>query len=119
MQNATLVKLVIIAASLPLFAGCVERQVVYHDRPVYAQPQPAPVVVEEYPAPPPPQTEVVTIAPGPPDIWFWVPGTWEWRGRWVWSGGHWAARPYRGAVWVGPHWGVRGHHRVWIAGGWR
>ena len=36
MKITTLAKTVLIVASLPLFAGCVERQVVYRDRPVYA-----------------------------------------------------------------------------------
>jgi hypothetical protein len=111
MKKSTLLKFVLIAASLPLFAGCVQREIVYRDRPG--------AVVEEAPAPPPPQTEVVTIAPGPVDLWFWVPGSWEWRGHWVWYGGHWASRPHRGAVWFGPHWEQRGHHHVWVRGGWR
>lgn len=112
MKNSNLIKYALIGAILPLFAGCVEREVVYRDRP-------APVVEEETPAPPPPQTEVVTVAPGPTDVWFWAPGCWEWRGRWVWTGGHWVARPHPGAVWVGAHWGARGHHRVWVGGYWR
>ena len=94
---------VLAAASLPLLAGCVEREVVYRDAP----------------APPAAQADVITPAPGPVDVWFWVPGCWEWRGNWVWIGGHWAARPHPGAVWVGPHWGWHRHHRVWIEGGWR
>jgi len=116
MKRSLFVKCALIGAVLPLFTGCVER-VVYRDRP--APPPPAQVTVETAPAPPPPQTEVVTVAPGPTDVWFWVPGCWEWRGRWVWVGGHWAARPHPGAVWVGPHWGYHGHHRIWIVGTWR
>ncbi len=115
MKNSTLIKTILIAASVPLFAGCVEREVVYRDRPA----PPNETVVEEAPAPPPPQTEVVTIAPGPLDFWFWAPGVWEWRGRWVWTGGHWIHRPHPGAVWVGAHWGWHGRHRVWVSGGWR
>jgi len=38
MRKSILTKTLLIAASLPLFAGCVERQVVYRDRPVYVQP---------------------------------------------------------------------------------
>lgn len=101
-------------ASLPLLAGCVTREVVYRDRPV-----PAPVVTEEAPAPPPPQVELVPAAPGPLTSWYWAPGCWEWRGRWIWTGGHWITRPYARAVWVGPHWGWRGHQRFWVAGTWR
>jgi hypothetical protein len=113
MKTSTLVKSVLIAASLPLIAGCVEREVVY--RPA---PSGGPVVTDEN-APPPPQTEVVTTAPGPLTVWLWVPGCWEWRGHWVWVGGHWAARPHPGAVWIGAHWGWRGHHHVWVRGHWR
>ena len=114
-MKSLLVKTALICGILPLFAGCVEREVVYRDRPA-----PAPVVVEdEAPAPPPVQTEVVTVAPGPLDVWFWAPGCWEWRGRWVWVGGHWMARPHPGAVWVNAHWGWRGHHRVWVTSYWR
>lgn len=117
MKTSKAVKYVLIGASLPLFAGCVEREVVYRDRPA---PPPNEVVVEEpAPAPPPPQAEVITVAPGPMDAWFWVQGCWEWHGRWIWVGGHWVPRPHPGAVWVTAHWGWRGHHRVWVTGYWR
>ncbi|HEY5043204.1 MAG TPA: hypothetical protein VIK53_14515 [Verrucomicrobiae bacterium] len=114
MKKTILIKSVLIAASLPLLAGCVEREVVYRQAP-----PPGTVTDDEAPAPPPPQAEVITVAPGPLDLWLWVPGTWEWRGRWVWTVGRWGARPHPGAVWVGPHWGVRGHRHVWVGGGWR
>jgi hypothetical protein len=110
MKNNLLIKGLLLAASLPLLAGCV----------VYERPAPRPaVVVDDAPAPPPPQVEYVTVAPGPPDVWFWVPGGWEWRGRWVWVGGRWAPRPHPGAIWIGAHWGYRGNHRVWVRGDWR
>lgn len=114
MKNSMLTKSILIAASLPFFAGCVEREVVYRQAP-----PPGTAVVENEPPAPPPQSEVITVAPGPLDLWFWVPGVWEWRGRWVWGGGHWAARPHPDAVWVGSHWGWRGHRHVWVGGGWR
>jgi len=113
MKTSSLVKVALIGAALPLFTGCVERQVVYRDRPAPG------VVVEEAPAPPPPQTEIITVAPGPTAAWYWAPGCWEWRGRWVWTSGRWIARPHPGAVWVGPHWGWRGHTRIWVGGVWR
>ena len=117
MKTSSLVKTVLIAASLPLFAGCVERQVVYRDRPVYVQqPPPGTAVVEEAPAPPPPQVEVIPVSPDP--AFIWIGGCWEWRGGWVWVGGRWAPRPHPGAVWVHGHWGWHGHRRVWIAAGW-
>lgn len=93
-------------ATVPLFAGCVERQVVYRDRPVYV----------EQPAPPPPQVEVVTVAPDP--TYIWIGGSWEWNGRWVWYGGRWTHRPHPNAVWARGHWDNHGHNRVWISARW-
>ena len=103
MKRSLIIKSLLVAVSLPLFAGCV----------VYEQPQPADD------NPPPPQVEVVPAAPGPLNVWLWVPGAWEWHGRWVWAGGHWAARPHAGAVWVGGYWGWHGHRRYWVHGYWR
>jgi hypothetical protein len=118
MKTSNVIKYALIGASLPLLAGCVEREVVYRDRP--APPPSQQIVVEDTtPAPPPVQVEVVTEAPGPLEVWFWVPGCWEWRGSWVWAGGHWAERPHRGAIWVRSGWVVRGHGRVWVSGHWR
>ena len=113
MKKSILTRTVLIAASLPLLAGCVEREVVYRDRPA---PPPGQVVVAEAPAPPPPQVEVVPVAPDP--TFIWIGGSWEWHGSWVWVGGHWD-HPRPGHVWVRGHWGGRGHNRVWIGGGWR
>jgi hypothetical protein len=100
MKKSTLIKTALIAACLPLFAGCVERQVVYRDRPVYVQPSPAPAteVVVADPAPPPPQVEVIPVAPNPA---FWGP------------------RPRPGAVWVRGGWAHRGNGRVWVGAHWR
>src|ERR1051326_2690888 len=96
--------------------GCVvhERRVVYAPPPPGAV-QPAEVVVTA--PPPPPPTEVVIPSPGP--AYVWVPGAWEWQGRWVWTGGHWILRPHPHAVWVGPRVVVRGRSHVWIRGYWR
>ncbi|HWD92087.1 MAG TPA: glycine zipper domain-containing protein [Verrucomicrobiae bacterium] len=68
-------------------------------------------------APPPPQTEAVVVAPGPG--YTWVPGSWEWHGRWVWASGYWALPPQVGGVWVESYWvrGPYGWHRV--PGHWR
>ena len=123
MKNSILIKTILITAVVPMFAGCVERQVVYRDRPVYVQqpppdaPPPQAEVVVDAPAPPPPQVEVVPVAPDP--TFIWIGGCWEWRGSWVWVGGRWAHRPHPGAVWVQGHWGYRHHNRVWISAGWR
>jgi hypothetical protein len=118
MKNSILIKTILITAALPLFAGCVERQVVYRDRPVYVQQPPpnAEVVVEQPSEPPPPQVEVQTVAPDP--TFVWIGGFWEWRGHWVWVGGHWD-RPHPGRVWMRGHWEHRGNGSVWISAGWR
>lgn len=104
MRKVLVKNFLVIAASLPLLAGCV----------VYEQPGPPP-------PPPPPRVEFVPVAPGPVTVWAWVPGDWQWRGgRWVWVGGRWTTRPRRGAVWVPAHWEHRGHHNgVWVEGYWR
>ena len=98
--------MLVLLATVPLFAGCVERQVVYRDRPVYV----------EQPAPPPPQVEVVTVAPDP--TYIWIGGSWEWNGRWVWYGGRWTHRPHPNAVWARGHWDNHGHNRVWVSARW-
>jgi hypothetical protein len=117
MKNSVLAKSILIAASLPLLAGCVvyERQ----PRPYGYAPPPGQVVVAEPPAPPPPQVEVVTVCPGPVDVWLWIPGCWEWQTHWVWVAGRWASRPHPGAVWVTGVWVRHGHGHVWVAGHWR
>src|ERR1700733_2936544 len=112
MKKSILLKGLLIATSLPLLAGCVEREV------VYGQPAPPPnaVVVEDAPGPPPAQVEIVPLQP---DITFvWVPGAWEWRGHWVWIGGRWSPPPHRGAVWIRGGWVVRGGGHVWVRGHW-
>ncbi len=60
------------------------------------QAQAAPVIIQQ--APPPPPVETVVVSPGPGYIW--VSGEWEWSGRWIWVGGHWANPPRPQAVWV-------------------
>jgi WXXGXW repeat (2 copies) len=104
MKKSLIVKVLLVAVSLPLIAGCV----------VYQDPPPG----GGYDAPPP-QVEVVPVAPGPLAVWYWVPGAWDWHGRWVWVGGYWAARPRPDAIWVGGGWRWHGHRRVWVGGHWR
>jgi len=103
MKKSLIKTSLLVALGLPLLAGCV----------VYERPAPS------YNNPPPAQYEVVPAAPGPLDVYVWIPGQWEWRGGWVWIHGRWAARPYPGAVWVRSGWSWRGHHRVWVHGYWR
>jgi len=104
MKNSILTKSILLAASLPLLAGCV----VYERQPAVVVAQPAP------------QVEAQPVAPGPLTVWLWVPGAYEWRrGGWVWIPGRWARRPHPGAVWIGGGWVVRGHGRVWVGGHWQ
>ncbi|HXB58293.1 MAG TPA: hypothetical protein VNU95_01950 [Candidatus Acidoferrales bacterium] len=114
MKKPILIKSLLVAATLPLFAGCVVRV-----RTAAPPPPPPPAVTVDMYTPPPAQVDVVPVAPGPADVWFWVPGAWEWRGHWVWAGGHWGMRPHPGAVWVASGWAWHGHHRVWVRGYWR
>ena len=67
--------------------------------------------------PPPPPSEPVVVAPGPGYVW--VPGEWEWHGRWVWVGGYWGVPPHPSAIWIDGYWtrGPYGWHRV--PGYWR
>ncbi len=104
-----------LAGTVLLGSGCVERRVVYVRQPAPPPPAGGEVVVTE--APPAPQVEVVGIAPGPEFVW--MPGAWEWRGRWFWVGGRWAAGPHPGALWVQGRWIRHGHGHVWVRGYWR
>ncbi|HEU5396339.1 MAG TPA: hypothetical protein VFV81_04175 [Verrucomicrobiae bacterium] len=114
MKRSTWQTLVLVAASVPLFAGCI----VYRDEP--AGEVTGEVTAVTPPEPPVAQVEVVPIAPGPPNVWVWVPGSWEWRGHhWIWVRGRWAPRPHPGAVWVSGGWVHRGHRYVWVHGYWR
>lgn len=83
--------------------------------PVMAPPQTEAEAMSE--GPPPPPSETVVVAPNP--SYVWIPGAWEWHGRWVWMGGYWAPPPYTRAVWVGGYWsrGPYGWH--WAPGHWR
>jgi hypothetical protein len=103
---------------------------VYVERPVPIPPPPpqpvqvigaAPageVIVAQPPAPPAPVTEVVTVSPGPEDVW--INGDYEWvGGRWVWYGGHWGRPIHPAAIWVRGGWRpVRGGH-IWERAHWR
>ena len=115
-----------LTAGLLLVSGCVERRVVYRERPhavvvreqpaVFAPPQAeTEIVVNE--APPPPQKEVIIVRPGPNHVW--IPGFWEWHGHWVWVGGRWEIGPHPHAVWVRESWVHRGHGYIFVRGHWR
>lgn len=91
-----------------MLAGCV----------VYERPARQPNGTVDY-NPPAAQYEAVPPAPGPLNVWVWIPGQWEWRrGSWKWDHGRWAVRPHPGAVWVRGGWVWRGHHLAWVHGYW-
>ena len=115
MKKSFLVRPLLIAACLPMLAGCVVRE--RHARHVIVAPVPGEVIVVEPSSPPPLQVEVIPVCPSPAHLW--IPGCWEWRGHWVWTGGRWAVRPHVSAVWLAPHWEHRSHGHVWVVGRWR
>jgi hypothetical protein len=101
MKMLTSTRILSLATSLALFAGCVTEEA----------PPPGPE------NPPPPETEVI---PSQTNLTYvWTPGYWDWQGRWVWMRGYWGPRPHPGAVWVQGHW-MRGRHRnVWVHPHWQ
>ena len=113
-KNSASILVVTLAAAW--LAGCVERRVVYVREPVLVPP-PATDQTVITTSPPAPQVEIVGAPPGPEYVW--VPGCWEWRGRWVWTGGRWAMGPHPHAAWIPGRWVRRGHDWVWIRGYWR
>jgi uncharacterized membrane protein len=100
-------------------AGASETVVQYMINTVNTASAAAPVSPDESEAqgPPAPQTEAAIAASGPGYIW--VPGEWQWHGRWVWLSGYWAWPPHPSAVWVDGYWsrGPYGWHRM--PGHWR
>src|ERR1043166_3668067 len=115
-----IVGLGLITSIASITTGCVVHERHYRDYPagaavVTTSVPSAEIVVNE--PPPPPVYESVTVAPGAGYVW--IPGTWVWEGRWVWSAGHWTRPPHRHAVWVGPHYEHRGGSYVYFRGTWR
>jgi outer membrane lipoprotein SlyB len=85
-----------------------------------ATPAPAPAQPQEVavaPATPVAPPETIVASPGPGYVW--IPGAWQWRGRWVWVGGYWVAPPSPGAIWVSGYWSPGPHGYIWIGGHWR
>ncbi|HEX4341832.1 MAG TPA: hypothetical protein VH255_00475 [Verrucomicrobiae bacterium] len=111
-----------LACLLGISAGCVQREVVYRNRPA-----PPPVAVTAPPTPsgdlvvnaepPPPQNEVIVASPGPGYVW--TRGYWEWHGHWAWVGGRWIVGPRPGAIWVEGRWAPRRGRYVYVRGYWR
>jgi len=71
------------------------------------------VVIEP---PPAPISEFVPVAPYPDYVW--IGGYWGWHGGWYWTAGHYAPRPYHGALWVSGSWGRGPHGWAWHSGHW-
>ncbi|HSY74894.1 MAG TPA: hypothetical protein VK810_05440 [Dongiaceae bacterium] len=121
MEKPFFTKVILIAACLPLIAGCIverrPRAVVVAPAPVVAPS--AEVAVEQPPSEPPPaQVEIVPESPGP--VYVWVKGRYEWRdGNWLWMSGRWMIAPRPHAIWIAGHWEHRPHGFVWIGGHWR
>lgn len=123
MKTLTFVRVVLVVASLPLFAGCMS------ERPVDVAPQVASAdgVYVGQPTQPPPadQKDIVPVCPGPAPQWYFIPGHWEWRGQWVWVPGHWRTRPHSGDIWLPGKWLQETNQTqqtnvyVWKSGHWR
>jgi hypothetical protein len=117
MKNIVSTKNLLIAAGLLLFAGCAE------ERPVAVAPQVAPTdgyyVGQPTQPPPADQKDVIPACPGPRTLWYFIPGSWEWRGQWVWAPGHWRTRPHPGDIWLTGKWVQQGNVYVWQKGHWR
>lgn len=73
------------------------------------------IVVTE--APPKPIAETLTKEPA--KGYVWIPGSWIWRGHWVWSPGHWVVPPSATSVWNAPRYSYRNGKHYWIRGTWR
>jgi hypothetical protein len=78
-----------------------------HDR---KRPPPA---TEPTEAPPAPQAETATSRAG----FVWIPGRWDWRGKWEWVAGH-AERERAGKNWREGHWDHQGDKWVYSDGAW-
>ena len=82
---------------------------VEHDRDHRRQP-PAAGPTE---APPPPHAETATARAG----FVWVPGRWDWRGKWEWIAGH-EERERAGKKWREGRWDHQGDRWVFSEGAW-
>lgn len=48
---------------------------------------------------------------------MWIPGRWDWRGKWEWVAGHWE-RERAGKRWNDGRWERRGNVWVYVKGAW-
>jgi len=68
-----------------------------------------------------PTHAVIVRPPQPSPAHVWIEEEWTGRGgRYEYTGGHWVAPPYRGAIWVPGHWRRHGRDgEMWVPGRWR
>jgi len=56
----------------------------------------------------------------PPGTTDWIPGRWEWEGRWRWVLGRWVTRPHPRAEWTDGRWERRSTAKwSWVPGHWK
>ena len=77
-------------------------------------PLPAAIVVETAP----PAIRVEPMPPRPSPAHVWIPGYWNWAGRWVWVPGRYAYGPKPSAVWRGARTERRGGRLYFAPGHW-
>jgi hypothetical protein len=95
---------------LAVLTGCVVAP-----GPAYVEgPVPRAVVVPGPPPPPP----VTVIPPAPAVGMIWMPGDWDWQGRWIWGPGRWAYPPHPYARWAPGRWWHRDGRWFWGRGHW-
>jgi hypothetical protein len=123
MRKSILIKSLLIAASLPLLAGCIgerpDRTMTAVEPAPPSGAPPADLVVNRPEEPPSAKAEAMPAPPGSLDLWVWIPGGWEWREHWVWVAGRWAPRPHPHAIWVAGHWSRQEQGYAWVDGHWR
>jgi hypothetical protein len=76
-------------------------------------PPPAPTAAGPTEAPPTPREEHQAARAG----FVWIPGKWDWKGRWDWTAGHWE-RERAGKQWRAGHWDKNGASWSWSEGEW-
>jgi hypothetical protein len=117
MKTPASLKILLLAAVLPLFGGCASEPT------TQVQPQvgTADNVFTGAPTTPPPDNkpDVIPAPPGPRTLLWFIPGHWEWRGQWAFVQGHWRTRPHPGDIWLPGIWVQQGGIYVWQKGSWR
>ncbi|MEO8844591.1 MAG: IPT/TIG domain-containing protein [Kofleriaceae bacterium] len=76
-------------------------------------PPPNPTTTGPTEAPPTPREEHQAARSG----FVWIPGKWDWKGKWEWTAGHWE-RERANKQWRGGHWDKSGASWSWTEGDW-